>query len=240
MKLDILAFGAHPDDVELACSGTIAKHIAMGKTVGVIDLTEGELGSNGSVELRYLESAEASKILKISVRENLKLSDCFFENRAMEQLEVVKMIRKYQPEIVFCNSKHDRHPDHGKGGDLVSTACFLSGLIKIETKLEGEIQNIWRPKAVYRYIQDRYIEPDFVVDITPYYETKIASIKAYSSQFYNENEKENGLKTPISTKEFWDVISARMMDLGRPINAKYAEGFTVERTLGVNNVFDLI
>jgi bacillithiol biosynthesis deacetylase BshB1 len=239
MKLDILAFGAHPDDVELACSGTVAKHVAMGKKVGVIDLTEGELGSNGSVELRYKESAEASKILGLSIRENLRLGDCFFENRPMEQLEVVKMIRKYQPEIVFCNSKYDRHPDHGKGGDLVSRACFLSGLVKIETKLDGKAQNIWRPKAVYRYIQDRYIEPDFVVDITPYYETKIASIKAYSSQFYKENEN-SGLTTPISTKEFWDVISARMMDLGRPINAKYAEGFTVERTLGVNSVFDLI
>ena len=187
MKLDILAFGAHPDDVELGCSGTIAKEVSLGKIVGIIDLTRGELGTRGSVEIRDNESRLAAKILGVSVRENLNMRDGFFVNDEAHQLEIIKQIRKYRPEIVICNAIEDRHIDHAKGSKLVSDSCFLSGLIKIETEFEGQFQEAWRPKVVYHYIQWKNIEPDFVVDITDFIKQKTESILAYSSQFYSEN-----------------------------------------------------
>jgi len=183
MKLDILAFGAHPDDVELGCSGTILKEISLGKKVGIVDLTRGELGTRGSAEIRDQEASDAAKILGVSVRENLNMRDGFFVNDEKHQLEIIKMIRKYKPETVLCNAIDDRHIDHGKGSKLVSDACFLSGLMKIETVLDGEIQKPWRPKVVYHYIQWKNIEPDFVVDITGFTDKKIESILAYRSQF---------------------------------------------------------
>ncbi len=237
MKLDILAFGAHPDDVELGCSGTIAKEISLGKKVGIIDLTRGELGTRGSVEIRNLESKKASEILGISVRENLEMRDGFFVNDEAHQLKVIQMIRKYQPEIVLCNAIRDRHIDHSKGSKLVSDACFLSGLRKIETHFEGKNQEVWRPKVVYHYLQWQNIEPDFVVDITGFIDTKTTSILAYSSQFYSENSNEP--ITPIATKNFLESIHYRSQDFGRLVGVEYAEGFTVERYLAVNSLSDL-
>ncbi len=237
MKLDILAFGAHPDDVELGCGGTIAKEISLGKKVGIIDLTRGELGSRGSVEIRNSESANASKILRVSIRENLDMRDGFFENNEANQLKVIEMIRKYQPEIILCNAIDDRHIDHGKGSKLVSDACFLSGLVKVETQLNGEYQNPWRPKVVYHYIQWKNIEPHFVVDISDFIDVKMESILAYSSQFYNPKSTEK--ETPITSKNFLDSVKYRAQDLGRLIASNYAEGFTVERYLAVNSLSDL-
>jgi N-acetylglucosamine malate deacetylase 1 len=237
MKLDILAFGAHPDDVELGCSGTIAKEISLGKKVGIIDLTRGELGTRGSVEIRNSESAKASQILGVSVRENLDMRDGFFVNDEAHQLKIIQMIRKYQPEIVLCNAINDRHIDHGKGSKLVSDACFLSGLRMIETFHDGQIQSAWRPKLVYHYIQWKNIEPDFVVDISEFIEVKMQSILAYSSQFYNPNTNEP--ESPISSKNFLDSVKYRAQDLGRIVGVDYAEGFTVERYLTVNSLSDL-
>jgi len=237
MKLDILAFGAHPDDVELGCSGTILKEISLGKTVGIIDLTRGELGTRGSAEIRDQEASDAAKILGVSVRENLNMRDGFFVNDEKHQLEIIKMIRKYQPEIVLCNAIDDRHIDHGKGSKLVSDACFLSGLMKIETELDGSLQKAWRPKVVYHYIQWKNIEPDFVVDITGFTDTKIKAILAYSSQFYDPNSKEP--ESPISSKNFLESLNYRSRDLGRLTGVEYAEGFTVERCLAVNSLGDL-
>ena len=238
MKLDILAFGAHPDDVELGCSGTIAKEISLGKKVGIIDLTRGELGTRGSVEIRNQEAATAAKILGVSVRENLDMRDGFFVNDESHQLKIIKMLRKYQPEIVICNAIDDRHIDHGKGSQLVSDACFLSGLRKIETEHNGEKQEAWRPKLVYHYMQWKNIEPDFVVDISGFNEKRVEAILAYSSQFYDPNSNEP--ETPIATKNFLESLSYRAQDLGRLIGADYAEGFTVERYLAVNSLGDLI
>jgi bacillithiol biosynthesis deacetylase BshB1 len=238
MKLDILAFGAHPDDVELSCSGTIAKEISLGKKAGIIDLTRGELGTRGSVEIRNAESVKASQILGISARENLDMRDGFFVNDEEHQLKIIQMIRKYQPEIVLCNAIDDRHIDHGKGSKLVSDACFLSGLRKIETDLNGTIQVAWRPKVVYHYIQWKNIEPDFVVDISDFIEVKEQAILAYSSQFYNPNTNEP--ESPISSKNFLDSVHYRAQDMGRLIGKDFAEGFTVERYLAVNSLSDLI
>ncbi|MGK4568451.1 bacillithiol biosynthesis deacetylase BshB1 [Flavobacterium sp. 3HN19-14] len=238
MKLDILAFGAHPDDVELGCGGTIAKEVSLGKKVGIVDLTRGELGTRGSAEIRDKEAAAAAKILGIELRENLKMRDGFFVNDEKHQLEIIKMIRKYQPEIVLCNAVDDRHIDHGKGSKLVSDACFLSGLRKIETELDGEKQNAWRPKLVYHFIQWKNLEPDFVVDITGFTDKKEAAILAYSSQFYDPTNSEP--VTPIATKNFLESIHYRSQDLGRLIGTDYAEGFTVERYLAVNSLADLI
>lgn len=238
MKLDILAFGAHPDDVELGCSGTIAKEISLGKKVGIIDLTRGELGTRGSVEIRNAESAKASAILGISARENLDMRDGFFINDEAHQMKIIQMIRKYQPEIVLCNAIEDRHIDHGKGSKLVSDACFLSGLRKIETSLNGENQNAWRPKVVYHYIQWNNLEPDFVVDISGFIDVKMESILAYSSQFYNPNTNEP--ESPISSKNFLDSVKYRAQDLGRIIGTDFAEGFTVERYLAVNSLSNLL
>ena len=237
MKLDILAFGAHPDDVELGCSGTIAKEVSLGKKVGIIDLTRGELGTRGSVEIRNSESAKASEILGVSVRENLDMRDGFFVNDEAHQLKVIEMIRKYQPEIVLCNAITDRHIDHGKGSKLVSDACFLSGLVKIETELNGEKQQAWRPKVVYHYIQWQNIEPDFVVDISGFLDKKMESVLAYGSQFYDPNSKEP--VTPITSKTFLDSVKYRAEDLGRLVGVAYAEGFTTERYLAVNSLGDL-
>lgn len=238
MKLDILAFGAHPDDVELSCGGTLAKEIALGKKVGIIDLTRGELGTRGSAELRDKEASNAKEILGVHVRENLGFSDGFFLNDKTHQLEIIKMLRKYQPEIVLCNAIDDRHIDHPKGSKLVSDASFLSGLLKIETELDGIVQDKWRPKQVYHYIQWKTIEPDFVVDITGYMDVKVAAVKAYSSQFYDP--KSNEIETPITSKNFIDSIIYRAQDLGRLIGVDTAEGFTVERYVGVDSLHDLI
>ncbi|MBT4412456.1 bacillithiol biosynthesis deacetylase BshB1 [Polaribacter sp.] len=238
MKLDILAFGAHPDDVELGCGATIAKEISLGKKVGIVDLTRGELGTRGSANLRDLEAKSAGDILGISVRENLRFADGFFINDNRHQLEIIKMIRKYQPEIVLCNAIDDRHIDHPKGSSLVSDACFLSGLLKINTSVEGENQEKWRPKKVYHYIQWKNIEPDFVVDVTGFVEKKIDAVSAYSSQFYDQNSKEP--ETPITSKNFIDSINYRARDLGRLINVEYAEGFTTERYVAVENLDKLI
>jgi bacillithiol biosynthesis deacetylase BshB1 len=238
MKLDILAFGAHPDDVELGCSGTIAKEISLGKKVGIVDLTRGELGTRGSVEIRNAESAEATLLLGVSIRENLNMRDGFFVNDETHQMKVIEMIRKYQPEIVLCNAIDDRHIDHGKGSRLVSDACFLSGLRQIETQYEGKKQDAWRPKVVYHYIQWKNIEPDFVVDISDFMEVKMRSILAYSSQFYNPNTNEP--ESPISSKNFLDSVRYRAQDLGRIIGKDFAEGFTVERYLAVNSLSDLV
>ena len=237
MKIDILAFGAHPDDVELGCGATIAKEISLGKLVGIIDLTRGELGTRGTAETRDLEANNASKILKVSVRENLGLKDGFFKNNQKNQLEIIKILRKYQPEIVLCNAVDDRHIDHGKGSKLVSDACFLSGLVKIETSLNGSIQEPWRPKLVYHYIQWKTIEPDFVVDVSDFMDIKMEAIKAYATQFYNPNSNEP--ESPISSKNFLESVRFRAQDLGRLIGSNYAEGFTVERYLAVNSLNDL-
>lgn len=237
MKLDILAFGAHPDDVELGCSGTIAKEISLGKKVGIIDLTRGELGTRGSVEIRNSESAKASEILGVVVRENLDMRDGFFVNDEAHQLKVIEMIRKYRPETVLCNAITDRHIDHGKGSKLVSDACFLSGLRQIKTELNGEAQEAWRPKVVYHYIQWQNIEPDFVVDISEFMDKKMDSVLAYGSQFYDPNSKEP--VSPITSKNFLDSVKYRAQDLGRLVGVEYAEGFTTERYLAVNSLGDL-
>lgn len=237
MKLDILAFGAHPDDVELGCAGTILKEVALGKKVGIVDLTRGELGTRGSAEIRDKEAEAAAAILGVSVRENLAFRDGFFVNDEAHQLEIIKMIRKYQPEIVLCNAVDDRHIDHPKGSQLVSDACFLSGLIRIATSLDDEEQKAWRPKVVYHYMQWKNLVPDFVVDITGYVEQKTAAILAYSSQFYDPNSKEP--ESPISSKNFLESLNYRSRDLGRLTGLEHAEGFTAERYLAVNSLSDL-
>ncbi len=238
MKIDILAIGVHPDDVELSCSGTLAKHIALGKTVGILDLSLGELGTRGNAELRSIEASEAAKILGVAFRTQLNLKDGFFENNEKSQKLVIEQIRKHQPEIVLCNAISDRHPDHGRSAKMVADACFYSGLIKVETVYNGKPQAAWRPKAVYHYIQDHFIHPDFVIDITSFLDIKHKSIMSFSSQFYSPNSKEP--ETPISGKEFLTSIDAKMAVYGRAIGVKYAEGFTVNRYPGVNSLFDLI
>ncbi|RIV68915.1 bacillithiol biosynthesis deacetylase BshB1 [Flagellimonas aequoris] len=240
MKLDILVFGAHPDDAELGAGATIAKEVSKGKKVGIVDLTRGELGTRGSAEIRDREATASAKILGISVRENMEFADGFFVNDKEHQLELIKMIRLYRPEIVLCNAVDDRHIDHGKGSKLVSDACFLSGLVKIDTKMDGddEWQEPWRPKVVYHYIQWKNLEPDFVMDVTGFIDTKIAAIKAYGSQFYDPNSDEP--ETPISSKNFIDSVIYRARDLGRIVGVEYAEGFTVERFAAVDSLGDLI
>lgn len=237
MKVDILAFGAHPDDVELGCGATIAKEVTLGTKVVIVDLTRGELGSRGSAEIRDMESAKAAKILKIQARENLKFRDGFFVNDEQHQIEVIKIIRKYQPEIVLCNAVEDRHIDHGKGSKLVSDACFLSGLSKIVTTYNDNLQAAWRPKLVYHYMQWKNSIPDFVVDVSGYMDIKTQAILAYDSQFYNPNTNEP--ETPITSKNFLDSVQYRAQDLGRLIGTDFAEGFTVERYLAVNSLSDL-
>ncbi|MBT8272572.1 MAG: bacillithiol biosynthesis deacetylase BshB1 [Bacteroidia bacterium] len=239
MKLDILAFGAHPDDVELGCGGTLAKEIARGKKVGIIDLTRGELGTRGTAETRDEESANAAKILGVATRFNMEFHDGFLVNDRLHQMELISMIRRYRPEIVLCNAIEDRHIDHGKGSQLVSDACFLSGLIKIDTKDENADgwQDAWRPKQVYHYIQWRNLKPDVVVDISGYIDKKMEAVMAYRSQFYDASSDEPD--TPISSKNFTDSITYRARDMGRLIGTEYGEGFTAERYPAVDSLFDL-
>ncbi|WP_318308224.1 bacillithiol biosynthesis deacetylase BshB1 [Flagellimonas crocea] len=240
MKLDILVFGAHPDDAELGAGATIAKEVSKGKKVGIVDLTRGELGTRGSAEIRDKEAAKAAEILGVAVRENMQFADGFFVNDKDHQLEIIKIIRKYRPDIVLCNAVEDRHIDHGRGSKLVSDACFLSGLMKIDTKMDGDDawQEAWRPKQVYHYIQWKNLKPDFVVDVSGFIDTKTDAIMAYSSQFYDPNSDEP--ETPISSKNFTDSVIYRARDLGRIIGVEYAEGFTVERYVGVDSLEDLI
>jgi N-acetylglucosamine malate deacetylase 1 len=238
MKLDILAIGAHPDDVEMSCGATIAKEVAKGRKVGILDLTRGELGTRGNAKIREEEATEAAKILGVVVRDNLELADGFFENDRTSQLELIKLIRKYRPEVVLCNAMDDRHIDHGKGSKLASDVCFLSGLRKIETIYEGNAQQEWRPKQVYHYIQWKEIEPDVVVDVTGFMDKKMDSIRAFRSQFYDIKSKEP--ETPISSENTLDSLSYRNRNLGRLIGTEAGEGFTVERYIAVDSVFDLI
>ena len=238
MKLDILAFAAHPDDIELAASGTLLSHIAQGYTVGIADLTRGELGSRGSAELRDREAARSSEILGISVRENLRFRDGFFVKDEAHLLKVIEMIRKYRPQIVLANAEFDRHIDHGRAADLIHDACFLSGLRKVETIHAGVSQEPWRPKSVYHYIQDYYTKPDLIIDISPYFDKKMESIKAFSSQFYNPASNEPA--TPISGSDFMDAIIARAAQFGRLIGTKYGEGFTVKRPVGATDLTRLL
>jgi N-acetylglucosamine malate deacetylase 1 len=239
IKLDILVLAVHPDDAELGCAGTLLKHNAQGKKTGIVDLTRGELGTRGTPEIRIQEAEAAGHILGLAVRDNLGIPDGFFQNTPEYQLKVVEAIRRYQPEIVITNAYHDRHPDHGRASDLVETACFLAGLRKIETTDNGELQPAWRPKQVLHFIQDRYIEPDILVDVTEYWDTKVKSIMAYKSQFHNP-EWHNEPQTYISSPHFIAGVEARAMELGRSIQAKYAEGFTSRKILGVESLFDLL
>ncbi|MDO6437123.1 bacillithiol biosynthesis deacetylase BshB1 [Cyclobacterium sp. 1_MG-2023] len=238
MKLDILAIAAHPDDIELACSGTLASHRDMGYKVGILDLTKGEMGTRGTPEIRMQEADASAEILGLSARENLGFKDIYFKDDLDHQTAIAKVIRKYKPEIVLANAVRDRHPDHGKGGSLASHACFISGLRKLETTLDGVPQEVWRPKFVYHYIQNEFIEPDLVVDISEYWETKKESILAFKSQFHNPDSNEP--ESFISRPEFLDFIEARSRELGHKINVKFGEGFTVERVAGVKDLFNLI
>lgn len=238
LKLDILVLSVHPDDAELGCAGTLLKHIALGKTAGIADLTRGELGTRGSAEIRDKEAAESARILGLSVRENIGLPDGFFENTKAYQLKIIEVIRKYQPEILITNAYHDRHPDHGRANMLVEESAFLSGLRKIETHVKGELQDAWRPKQVLHFIQDNYIKPDILVDVTEFWDKKIESILAFGSQFFNP-EWGDEPQTYISSPDFIHVVEARAREFGKSINVKYAEGFTSRKILGVNSLFDL-
>ncbi|HZF63175.1 MAG TPA: bacillithiol biosynthesis deacetylase BshB1 [Chitinophagaceae bacterium] len=239
MKLDVLAIGVHPDDVELGCSGVLIKEIRRGKVVGIVDLTEGELGTRGTVETRYKEAADATKIIGASVRVNLKMRDGFFTNDEAHQLQLIQVLRRYKPEIVIGNVLEDRHPDHGRAGQLIYDACFLSGLQKVITHEEDGIeQSRWRPKHLLHYIQDRFYEPDLVVDITEVWEQRLQSIKAYSTQFFNGGSTEP--QTYISNPEFLESIIARARLLGKRIGVQFAEGFISRKSIGVDNLGALI
>lgn len=237
MKLDILAIGVHPDDIELGCAGTLISHIQKGKQTGLLDLTRGELGSRGNADIRDAESEKAKKIIGAAVRENLNLADGFFENNRESQIKLIQVIRKYQPEIILCNAIHDRHPDHGRSAQLVEDASFYSGLLKIETSLNGTAQIPWRPKIVLHYIQDRYIKPDIVVDISATWEKKMESVMAHASQFYSENSTEP--ETYIASKHFLENVASRHMEFGRTCGFTFAEGFTCGRIMGITNLFEL-
>jgi len=238
MKLDLLVIAAHPDDAELGCGGTILSHIARGYKVGVVDLTAGELGTNGSAELRAEEAAEAAKIMGLAIRENLNFRDGFFVNDEPHQLAVIRAIRQYQPEIVIANAVSDRHPDHGKGAQLVAKACFLAGLKKIETYLDNEMQAAWRPKNLYHMIQSNYLAPDFVVDISDFWDTKMDAIYAYRSQFFVPGQVNE--PTFIATPEFIHFLEARAREFGQSIRTRFGEGFVRDKQIGVNNLFDLL
>ena len=237
-KLDILAFGVHPDDVELGCAGTILASIAEGKKVGIIDLTRGELGTRGTAETRTIEAANAAKVLGVSIRENLNMADGFFQNDEKHQRQVIETIRKYRPEIIICNAPEDRHPDHGRSSALVSDAAFLSGLRKIDTNIEGQQLEAWRPKYVFHYLQDRFLQPDFVFDISDYQEKKMESVLCYQTQFHNPDLNEP--QTYISNPEFIESIKARAMMLGKRIGVKYAEGYVTHKMIGVSSFDSLI
>jgi len=238
-NIDILAFGAHPDDVELSCSGTLLKQKALGNTIGIIDLTKGELGSRGTQEKRAKEARKSSEILGLDVRENLGLPDGFFEENEETLKLIIRVIRKYKPSIILANAPSDRHPDHGRASQLMRRACFLSGLVKIKTEINGNEQVPHRPENIYFYIQDRNIGPDFVVDITGYFDKKMECILAFDSQFYSENSEEP--RTPISGKEFLKFIESRSREFGRYIHTEFGEGFITEKgCLGVNDLKHLI
>jgi bacillithiol biosynthesis deacetylase BshB1 len=237
-KLDILVLAVHPDDAELGCGGTILKHVALGYKVGIVDLTRGELGSRGSAELRDKEAAAAGKILGIQIRENLGLADGFFKNDQEHQLKVIAAIRKYQPDIVITNAYHDRHPDHGRASELVETATFLSGLIKIDTVADGVKQAPWRPKLILHFIQDNYIKPDIIVDITDYWDKKMGSVRAYGTQFHNPDSDEKN-ETYISSPDFYYILDGRAREFGKSIGAKYGEGYTSKKILGVDDLLTL-
>ncbi len=243
MKLDILAIGVHPDDVELGCSGTLINEIKRGKTAGIVDLTQGELGTRGTIETRYTEAGDAARIIGAVVRENLKMRDGFFRNDEEHQLQVIRILRKYQPEIVIGNILSDRHPDHGRAGHLISDACFLSGLRKIETFDDnGQPQEKWRPKYYLQYLQDWYHEPDLLIDISDSFEQRMLSIQAYSTQFHSSSthSAEQEPQTYISTPDFLDSVIARARMLGKRIGVKYAEGFVTEKKIGLSNLDALI
>lgn len=237
MKLDILAFAAHPDDTELGCSGTIASHIAKGYKVGVVDFTHGELGTRGTPKIRDEEAKASAKILGLTVRVNLGFQDGFFKNDKEHQLEVIKMIRRYRPEILLVNAPSDRHPDHGRASELSSESWFKAGLKMIETTDGGEKQQSWRPKAIYHYIQARYIKPDIIVDVSEFWDKKMESINAFKSQFHDPDSKE--LDTFISSPTFIKGVEARAREFGQTIGVEYGEGFTVERTIGTSNLVNL-
>jgi bacillithiol biosynthesis deacetylase BshB1 len=238
VKLDILVIAAHPDDAELGCGGTIAKLISQGHKVGILDLTQGELGTRGTPEIRKAESEESSRILGLTVRVNLGLRDGFFQNVASDQLPIVIAIRKYKPEIVLANAVQDRHPDHGRAAGLIYDACFMAGLVKVETSDEGKQQRPWRPKNVYHFIQSQSLRPDFIVDISDHWETKIKSIRAFKSQFHDPSSSEP--ETYISNPGFLKMIEARAIEHGHAVGVKYGEGFTVRRPIGIKNLFDII
>jgi len=238
-KLDFLAFGAHPDDVELGCGATIAKLVSQGKKVGIVDLTRGELGTRGSAEIRTKETNEASKILGITIRENMDFKDGFFRNDEEHQLKIIQVIRKYQPDFVFCNAPDDRHIDHPKGSQLIVEASFLSGLTKINTDdSSGNAQKQWRPKNIYHYIQWKNLDPDFIFDVSGFHNTKMDAVKCYSSQFYDPKSKEP--ETPISTKNFMNFVQSRANDFGRLIGVEHGEGFISNRKLGFSSFDELI
>jgi len=239
MQLDILAFGVHPDDVELSCSGTLLASISQGKKVGIIDLTRGELGTRGSADTRDIEAANAAKILGVHHRENLHMADGFFEHSQENLLKIIRVIRKFKPSIILANAIEDRHPDHGRSAKLVADAAFLAGLRKIETKDHtGNLQEAFRPTNVFHYIQDRLLQPNFVVDITPFYETKMAAIRAYATQFHNTELDEPD--TYISSPQFLETVKGRDMMMGKRIGVLYAEGYQTEKTIGIQNLDHLI
>jgi bacillithiol biosynthesis deacetylase BshB1 len=237
MKLDILAFGAHPDDVELSAAGTLLHYAAQGKTIGIVDLTEGELGTRGTVESRYEEAAAAAKILGVRHRANLRLPDGFFENNQAAKLQIIEQIRLHQPQIILANALSDRHPDHARAGHMVAEACFLAGLRKIHTVHQGVAQQAYRPKLVLHYIQDYLQTPTFVQDVTPFVAQKIEAVKAYKTQFFDPNSSEPN--TPISGELFFDFLKGRMLEMGRPAGYNYAEGFVVNRWFGLKDIFSL-
>jgi len=238
MKLDVLAIGAHPDDVELSCAGVLLVEKKNGKKIGVADLTQGELGTRGTAETRRMEAAKAATILGLDVRINVGLRDGFFQNSEADQLEVIKIIRRYQPEIVLCNAPEDRHPDHGKAARLIRDACFLAGLRKVATQIDGKDQQAWRPKYVFNYIQDRFLQPDFVVDISDVMDTKLEAIKAYGTQFNSPDNSEP--QTYISTPDFLDSVIYRSKMMGKMIGVKYAEGFISEKMIGIHSLDAII
>ena len=237
MKLDILVLAAHPDDAELGCGGTIAKHIALGHKVGIVDFTRGELGTRGTVQTRDQEAAESARILGVSVRENLNLKDGFFRNVAEDQMAVIRVIRKYRPELILANAVFDRHPDHGKGAELAFESSFLAGLSKVETSLDGKPQTSWRPKAMYHYIQSQYLKPDIIVDVSDFWETKMTAIRAFKTQFYDPHSNEP--TTYISNPGFLKMVESRAQEMGYAIGKNYGEGFTVRRFIGVKSLFDI-
>lgn len=237
-ELDILAFGAHPDDVEISAGGTLVSSVEKGYKVGIVDLTMGELGSRGSGELRLEEARLSSKLIGLTIRENLRMRDGFFTQDEESLLAIIRKIRKYKPKIILCNSPSDRHPDHGRGGELTARACFLSGLRRIETEENGRPQEHWRPKMVYHYIQDYYLKPDFVMDISNVWDKKVAALQCFSSQFWQPDSKEPS--TPISGPEFFEFLKGRAIEMGRPAGFLYAEGFIATRTPAVDDLMKLI